>query len=306
MKPPVLLVINGPTASGKTALSIALAQHYRTHILSADSRQFYRELSIGTAKPTPEQLEQAPHHFIDSLSIHNSYSAGDFERDSMALLEHLFKEHPLVILCGGSGLFVKAVCEGLDDLPQAPPALRQSLIEAYHTHGIASLQQQLKELDPVYAAEVDLNNPNRVMRALEVCLSTGKPFSSFRLQAPAVRPFQTVHIGLDVPRDILYQRINQRVDTMVQSGLEEEASGVYAHRHLSCLQTVGYQEWFACFNGELTREQAVDKIKQHTRNYAKKQLTWLRKVPHMQWFAPDDMEKIITYVGQQTGIFATR
>jgi tRNA dimethylallyltransferase len=306
MKPRVLLVINGPTASGKTALAIALAKHYDTHILSADSRQFYRELSIGTAKPTPEQLAQAPHHFIDSLSIHDSYSAGDFERDSLALLEQLFDRHPLVILCGGSGLFVKAVCEGLDDLPQASTALRQSLIEAFRNTGMEPLQLQLKQLDPVYAAEVDLNNPNRVMRALEVCLATGKPFSSFRIKAPAARTFQTLHIGLELPRDILYQRINQRVDDMINNGLEAEARRVYAFRHLPCLNTVGYQEWFACFDGNLTSDEAIDKIKQHTRNYAKKQMTWLRKVPNIHWFTPDAMEKIISLVGEQTGIFATR
>lgn len=306
MKPPVLLVINGPTASGKTALAIALAQHYRTHILSADSRQFYRELSIGTAKPTPEQLARAPHHFINSLSIHDTYTAGDFERDSLNLLEQLFQEHPLVILCGGSGLFVKAVCEGLDDLPRATPELRQSLIDTYEKQGLSPLLQQLRELDPAYAAEVDIHNPNRIMRALEVCLTSGKPYSSFRIQAPAARTFQTIYIGLEVPRQTLYQRIHQRVDEMVHRGLEAEARSVLPYRHLSCLNTVGYQEWFACFDGDLTREQAIDKIKQHTRNYAKKQLTWLRKVPHMQWFAPADMEKIITFVGEQTGIFATR
>lgn len=301
---PILVVISGPTGSGKTTLAIQLAKHFGTHILSADSRQFYKEISIGTAKPTPEEQQAAPHHFVDSLSIHDHYTAGDYERDALALLNQLFQQHHIVILCGGSGLFVKAVCEGLDDLPKSDKKIRNELIDLYQKEGIIPLQEKLINLDPKYAAEVDLNNPNRVMRALEVCLSSGKPYSDFLGKQAAPRPFRVVNIGIDIAREELYSRINLRVDKMLEQGLEDEVKAVYPFKQLSCLNTVGYQEFFDHFDGLITSEKAIDKIKQHSRNYAKKQMTWFRKSTGIQWFRPHDLDKIVAHITEQSNIFA--
>lgn len=296
-----LIVIVGPTAVGKTAVGIAVAKHLNTEIISADSRQFYREMSIGTAKPTREELSQAKHHFIDSHSIAEEYSAGDFERDALALLERLFETKDTVVMVGGSGLFVRAVCEGLDDLPKAPSEVREKLNSMFETHGIEPLQQRLKEVDLEYYQTADVDNPQRVIRALEVFESTGKPFSSFHVKAVAERPFDVVTIGLNADRSWLYERINRRVDAMLEAGLVEEVKSLMAYRHKPALLTVGYAEIFAYLDGEITLQEAIDKIKQNSRRYAKRQITWFKKYGNTEWFEPDDLQGILTFLSGKTG-----
>lgn len=300
-----LIVVLGPTAVGKTSTAISLAAHYHTQIISGDSRQFYRELTIGTAKPSAAELAQVPHHFINSLSVTTEYSAGDFERDALQKTNELFAGKDQVILCGGSGLFIKALCSGLDDLPVKDEKLREWVIEHYRKNGLTWLQQEVARLDPDYFTVVDTQNPNRLMRALEVCMSSGKPYSSFRKNLLAKRNFTPVYIGLTRPRAELYERINQRVDMMVVQGLEQEAKAVYPYRKLSALKTVGYTEWFEYFEGKMSREQTIDKIKQHSRNYAKKQLTWFTKQEGVTWFHPDEEASIIAHINSQMNIFAT-
>lgn len=285
--------MGGPTASGKTGLGIRLAQHFNTDILSADSRQFYREMNIGTAKPTPEELTQATHHFINSLSVQDSYNVGDYEREAIFLLEKLFKKKEVVIMVGGSGFFIKAVCEGLDEFPDIPPHIREALTQLFEREGITPLQNELQSLDPDYYAQVDTQNPKRLMRALEVCRATGKPFSHFHHQAKTARPFTPIYIGLDWQRETLYDRINQRVDMMLAAGLKEEARALYPLRHLTALQTVGYQEWFDFFDEKIDETEAIRLIKRNSRRYAKRQMTWFRKVEGMTWFEPENVDAII-------------
>ncbi len=285
-----LFVITGPTAVGKTAVAIALAKKLKTEIISADSRQFYREMSIGTAKPTPEELAQAKHHFVDSHSIKDSFSVGDFEVQGLALLDEIFKKHDTAILVGGSGLYIKAICEGFDKLPSASPEVRERLNLEFKNDGIIPLQEKLKAVDPVYYSQVDLNNPQRLIRALEVFESTGIPFSSYRKSTINARPFRCVKIGLDLPREILYQRINQRVDDMVKQGLVEEVRSVLPYRHLNALNTVGYSELFDYFDGKISLENAIELIKQNTRRFAKRQLTWFRKDKDLNWYAPGEVD----------------
>lgn len=299
-----LIVVLGPTAVGKTSTAILLAAHYHTEIISGDSRQFYRELTIGTAKPDADELAQVPHHFINSLSVTSEYSAGDFERDALKKTNELFADKEQVILCGGSGLFIKALCNGLDELPVKDEKLRQWVIEHYQKNGLLWLQQEVARLDPDYFTVVDTQNPNRLMRALEVCMSSGKSYSSFRKNSMAKRNFTPVYIGLNRPRAELYQRINKRVDMMVARGLEQEAKAVYPYRQLGALKTVGYTEWFDFFDGKMNREQTIEKIKQHSRNYAKKQLTWFTKQEGVTWFHPDEVAKIIAHINHQMNIFA--
>jgi tRNA dimethylallyltransferase len=294
-----LIVIGGATASGKTRLAIAVAQAFKTEILSADSRQFYREMSIGTAKPTTEELAAAPHHFVGNLSIHDYYSVGDFERDAMVVLDKVFEKNNVAVMVGGTGLFIRAVCEGLDEFPDTPLSIRQYFEDMYEREGIEPLQKLLETVDPEYFAIVDQQNPMRVTRALAVWKSSGKPFSSFRTQSKKTRNFQPIYIVTDLERPILYDRINKRVDVMVAEGLEEEARGLYPFKHLNALQTVGYQELFDYFDGTLSREEAIDKIKQHTRNYAKRQTTWFRKETHWVRFNPLDTEGVIAWVKSQ-------
>lgn len=281
MKQKHLIVIGGATASGKTAFAIRTALHFNTEIISADSRQFYREMNIGTAKPTPEELAQVKHHFIGHLRIHEAYNVGDFERDASALLEQLFQQYDQVVMAGGSGLFVKAVCEGLDVFPEVPEEIRAGVMEFFENRGLTALQEELRKSDPAYFAEVDLNNPSRLIRAVSVCRASGRPFSSFRRQAARPRFFEPVYIRMDWPREELYRRIDQRVDDMMRRGLLEEARTLYPFRHLPALQTVGYQELFDYFDQKTNLEEAVRLIRQHTRNYAKRQLTWMRR--YGQW-----------------------
>ena len=283
-----LIVIAGPTASGKTAAAISLAQHYNTVVVSADSRQFFREMSIGTAKPTEAELAAAPHYFINSHSITEPFSVGDFERQCLQLLDELFQKHDAVILAGGSGLYIRAITEGFDDLPTANPDVRDRLNTELAANGIAALQERLKEIDPDYYSEVDINNPQRVIRALEVYESTGKTFSSYRTSKINKRPFNIIKLGLDMPREKLYDRINQRVDIMVKDGLLEEVAGLTSYRQYNALNTVGYSELFDYLDGKTDVDTAIASIKQNTRRFAKRQLTWFRKDKYIVWFDAGD------------------
>ncbi|HRI27041.1 MAG TPA: tRNA (adenosine(37)-N6)-dimethylallyltransferase MiaA [Chitinophagales bacterium] len=293
---PILLIITGPTASGKTALAITLAQLFNTVILSCDSRQFYREMNIGTAKPTPAELQAAPHYFINSHSVTAPYSVGDFERDALHLLNQLFTQHKVVIMTGGSGLFLRVICEGLNNFPDVLPQTRQHLRHIFETQGIAALQNLLQQLDPVYCQKADMSNPQRLIRALEVCLSSGKPYSAFATGTQVTRPFTCLKFALNLPKEELYSRINQRVDAMLEQGLLQEATGLYPYRHLNALQTVGYQELFDYLDGKTTIEEAVELIKQNTRRYAKRQMTWLRKEKDIIWVNPAQKEQVIQQV----------
>jgi len=283
-----LMVIAGPTASGKTSISIQLAKYYNTVIISADSRQFYREMSIGTAKPTDEELAAIKHYFINSHSITENFSVGDFERECLALLDELFKQYDKVVLVGGSGLYIKAVCEGFDRLPVADTAIRNRLNLELTERGLMRLQERLKLVDPVYHGTVDLSNPQRIIRALEVFEATGKPFSSYHRSTKNERPFNIIKIGLNWPREILYDRVNQRVDMMVKQGLVDEVKALLPYRHLNALNTVGYSELFDYFDGKTDLGTAINLIKQNTRRFAKRQLTWFGKDKEITWLDADE------------------
>jgi tRNA dimethylallyltransferase len=283
-----LIAVVGPTASGKTAAAIQLAQYFNTVVISADSRQFYSEMSIGTAKPTPSELAAVKHFFIDSLSINETYSVGDYEKEAIELVTQLFKEHDKVIVAGGSGLFVKAICEGFDQFPDIQVGIREKLNVELVERGIKELQERLKTVDQEYYGQVDLNNPQRVIRALEVFESTGKTYSSFRTKNTAVRPFNIIKLGLNLPREALYARINARVDDMLSNGLVEEVRSLLPSRHLNALNTVGYSELFDYFDGKCDLARAVEQIKQNTRRFAKRQLTWFRKDGDITWFKADE------------------
>jgi tRNA dimethylallyltransferase len=291
-----LVVIAGPTGVGKTALAIQLAKYFSTKILSADSRQFYKEMSIGTAKPSPAELKEAGHLFIDSLSIHDNYSIGDFEKDAIKSLDELFKENQIVFLVGGSGLYINAVLYGVDEFENVSEATKEKVRKQYEDKGITWLQKQILELDPDYYNTVDINNPQRLQRALEVCLETGKPYSSFLSRNKKERSFDTIKILINTDREKLYERINKRVDAMISAGLVEEAKKLFPHKDLNALNTVGYKELFAHFTGETDLTTAIDLIKQKTRNYAKRQLTWFNNQDTYETFGPDDAEKIKAYI----------
>ena len=297
-----LLVIVGPTGSGKTDLSIRLARHYGAPILSTDSRQFYRGMAIGTAQPTPDQLQSAEHHFIASHDLKEDLNCGSYETQALSCLEKLFAKHDWVIAVGGSGLYVRALCEGMDDLPQADPELREALSRRLETEGVDALAAELRTLDPVYYARVDRKNPARVMRALEVCLQTGRPYSEQRTGVRRPRPFGIVKVGVDLPREELYARIDRRVDQMVSDGLEAEARALYPYRTLNALQTVGYREFFDYFEGRTSYEEAVSLIKRNSRRYAKRQLTWFRRDPEIRWFGPWDDAAIIAHADAAAGV----
>lgn len=291
-----LLVVVGPTGCGKTDLSIRLAMHYGAPILSTDSRQVYRGMAVGTAQPTAEQLKAVEHHFIASHDIKDNLSCGEYEVQALARLEKLFVVHDCVVAVGGSGLYVRALCEGMDDLPQADEALRGRLSERLAAEGVESLAEELKKLDPAYYEAVDRNNPARVLRALEVCIQTGRPYSEQRSGMRRKRPFEIRKIGIDLPREVLYERIDRRVDAMLADGLETEARALYPCRRLNALRTVGYSELFDFFEGRTTREEAVELIKRNSRRYAKRQLTWFRRDPEIRWFAPNDDADMIRYI----------
>lgn len=294
-----LLVVVGPTGSGKTDLSIRLALHYGAPILSTDSRQVYRGMSIGTAQPSADQLQTVEHHFIASHDLTDNLNCGEYEVQALARLEELFADHDWVVAVGGSGLYVRALCEGMDDLPQADEPLRRELERRLAEEGLGALAEELRELDPEYCRTADLNNPARVMRALEVCLQTHMPYSRQRTGERRPRPFEIVKIGIDLPRDVLYDRINRRVDRMLADRLEAEARALYPYRELNALKTVGYREFFDYFDGRIGYDEAVELIKRNSRRYAKRQLTWFRRESEIRWFAPDDDAAIIAYVGSK-------
>ncbi|MDX1277735.1 tRNA (adenosine(37)-N6)-dimethylallyltransferase MiaA [Oceanihabitans sediminis] len=279
-----LISIVGPTAIGKTSLSIKLAQHFNTEIISADSRQFFKEMQIGTAAPTPEELAAAPHHFIHHKSIENKYSVGSFEKDAIQKLDTLYKKHDIVIMVGGSGLYVDAVTRGLDHFPDVDKSIREELNLRLENEGLEKLQEQLKTLDEETYNTIALKNPQRVVRALEVCLGTGKPYSSFLNKDKNKRNFKTISIGLTAEREIIYDRINQRVDIMVSEGLLGEVQKLIPKKHLNALNTVGYKELFQYFDQEWTLEFAISEIKKNSRRFAKRQLTWFKRNENTLWF----------------------
>lgn len=289
-----LLVLLGPTGVGKTDLSIELAKHYRTSVISCDSRQIYKEMYIGTAVPEREQLEAVPHFFIQTVSVRDYFNCWEFEQQALSKIRELFEETDVVIMAGGSMMYIDAVCKGIDEMPTIDDDVRASVKEMFERDGIEVLRLLLKKLDPEWYTQVDLKNAKRIMHALEVCLMTGKPYSSFLTRSVKERVFSIVKIGLNREREELFDRINRRVDLMVEAGMEEEARSLYPLRHLNALNTVGYKEWFDYFDGKFDREEAIRLIKRNTRRYAKKQLTWYRNDPDIRWFHPSRKEEILS------------
>lgn len=293
---PLLIVIAGPTAAGKTSLAIRLAERFETEIVSADSRQFYREMEIGTAKPSEEELRAVPHNFINNLSIHNEYDVGKYEKEALKCLENIFKKHEKAILVGGSGLYISAVCQGMDALPEGDAATREHYEHIVKEKGIEALQAELKEKDPVYYETVDKRNPRRLIRALEVIKLTGLPYSQLRNKKAVKRDFSVVKIGIALPKEELVKRINQRIDTMIAFGWLDECKSLYPFRSLNALNTVGYTEIFDYLDGKCTWEKTVEQIKTNTWHYAKRQLTWFRKDKEIKWFSPEDYQQICNYI----------
>ncbi len=293
-----LIVLLGPTGVGKTDISINLATHLHCEIISSDSRQFYKEMTIGTAVPDKVQLEKVKHHFIRFISVLDYYSSSLFERDVLNLLPQLFEKNKVTIMSGGSGMYIDAVCSGIDDIPDIDHAVREKFQKRYSEEGIEGLRMALKLLDPEHYAIVDLKNYKRIIRALEICESTGKPYSSFLKKQKKIREFGIIKIGLIRPRDELYTRINKRVDEMIETGLEEEVNSLYNFRNLNALKCVGYRELFDVTDGKITRDKAIELIKRNTRRYAKRQLTWWAKDNDIRWFQPEQMEEIIEYCSE--------
>ena len=291
-----LIVIEGPTAVGKTGVSIRVASHFNTEIISSDSRQFYKGIEIGSAAPEPDELKAVKHHFVSHLDLEQDYSAGQFESDCIDLIEKRFEELDVLVLVGGSGLYVKAVLEGFADFPDIPTQIREKYRARYDAEGLQPLLSLLEKEDPEYYSNVDRANSRRILRALEVIETTGKPFSAFRSAPAQNRPFSPIRVALEIPRDQLYGRIDQRVDSMMSSGLLEEAKSLFSKRHLNSLQTLGYRELFDHLEGHMSLDEAVSKIKQHSRNYAKRQMTWLRKQTEIRFFSPLDIEGLIEYL----------
>jgi len=291
-----LIVVVGPTAVGKTALGISLAQHFKTEIISADSRQIYRQMEVGTAKPTVAERVSAVHHFVDILDLEEDYNAGRFADEALKLLDDLFAKNRVVMAVGGSGLYVKALCEGIDPMPSVPPLIREQLNQELKEEGLGPLVKELEHSDPAYFSEVDSGNPQRVIRALEVIRATGKPYTSFRVRKPVERPFEVVKIGLEMPRELLYAKINDRMDQMIKKGLFKEAEALFPLKDYNALQTVGYSEIFRYLEGAYDQEEAVRLLKRNSRRYAKRQLTWFKKDDKTQWFLPGQLSEIIQYL----------
>jgi tRNA dimethylallyltransferase len=291
-----LIVVGGATATGKTATGIQLAQHFETEILSCDSRQLYREMTIGTAKPTAEELAAAPHHFINLLSIEDDYNVGNFERDALKLLDNLFLKKNVALLVGGSGLFIRALCNGLDEFPTIPLEVKKEVQSLFEKEGLIALQEAVKNADPVYFEKVDQQNPVRLMRALDVIKASGKPFSSFQNQKKKFRNFTPIYINVLMDREQLYERINRRVDLMLEAGLLEEAKSLFPYKEKNSLQTVGYQEFMDFFDGKITLDEAIELVKRNSRRYAKRQMTWFRKEDHWTGFQANEIDKMIEYV----------
>lgn len=293
-----LIVIAGPTAVGKTAVAVRVARRFHAEIISADSRQIFRELEIGTAKPTKAELAEAPHHFINSHSIHDEYDASTYGIEALAVVNRLLEKRDYAVLCGGSGLYIKAVLEGFDDIPQVAPAIREQITSGYREHGIAWLQQQMQLHDPQHFKTLDQKNPQRLIRALEVKIGTGLSIRDFQRQKTGRElPFRVVKVGLELPREELYRRIDHRMDVMIEQGLFQEAQQFFAVRHLNALQTVGYREIFDFMEGKYDRGEAIRLLKRNSRHYAKRQLTWFRKDPDIHWFSPADTAGIMAFIG---------
>lgn len=291
-----LIVLVGPTAVGKTEVSLRLAEHFRTEIISADSRQIYKELEIGTAKPTPDELSRVTHHFINTHTLEQSYDAGAYGREALALIHTLFRKHTTLILCGGSGLYIKAVLEGFDEMPEIPIGIRDQIVAEYELKGLPWLQQTVKEIDPDYFEQVDINNPQRLVRALELFKASGQRVSQLRVKEKRSHDFQIIKIGLELDRDKLYTRIDTRMDAMIDKGLFNEAEHFFSNRNLNALQTVGYREIFDYLEGKYDKEEAIRLMKRNTRRYAKRQLTWFKKDSEVMWVQADQVDQIIAYL----------
>ena len=297
--PKNLIVLIGPTGVGKTELSLSIAESFHSSIVSADSRQLYADLKIGTAAPTPDQLARVPHHFVGTLQLTDYYSAAQYEAEVMNKLEELFKENDVVVLTGGSMMYVDAICKGIDDIPTVDKETRELMLQRYEEEGLEQLCKELKLLDPEYYSIVDLKNPKRVIHALEICYMTGKTYTSFRTRSTKERPFHIIKIGLTRDREELYDRINRRVDIMMQDGLLEEARSVYTYKHLNSLNTVGYKEMFKYLDGEWTLDFAIEKIKQNSRIYSRKQMTWFKRDTDIAWFHPEQQKEIMQHIKSQ-------
>lgn len=300
MKGKTVIIIAGPTAVGKTAAAIDVATQLNTEIISADSRQCFKELAIGVARPSEEELAAVPHHFIASHSIHDEITAASYEEYALQKANELFQHHDAVVMVGGTGLYIKAFCEGLDTIPPINPAIRNEIINNYEQNGLGWLQEQVKEKDPLFFSQGETQNPQRLMRALEVVEATGQSVLSFRKGQKAARDFNILKMGLELPRPDLNERIHKRVDKMMEQGLLEEVKSLLPFKQLNALQTVGYKELFAFLDGEVSLEKAVEQIKTNTRQYAKRQMTWFKKDAEMHWFSPGDSEALINYIYSQT------
>ncbi len=294
-----LVILTGPTGIGKTAMSIEIAEHFKTEIISCDSRQFYKEMSIGTAVPPPVLLQRIKHHFIQNLSIHDYYNVSMFEKQVLELLNQLFKEKDIVLMTGGSGLYIDAVYKGIDDLPNIDPGIRDDLAKKWKNEGIECLRAMLKIIDPQYYEQVDLKNPKRILKGLEISIMTGKPYSQFLTNPRKKRDFNILLIGLNKNREELYDQINSRVEKMMEEGLFEEAKNLFPHKEINALNTVGYKELFNYIEGKINLDEAVDLIKRNTRKYARRQITWLGRYNHLKWFHPMEIDQVIQHIKEK-------